>query len=135
MPQVISRDGTRIAYEQLGAGEALVFVRRCAGFPDGWGFWGHLPTLLAHHFNVIVYDRRGRGEGRRHAALRGRTRGRGHRDAHRRRRRHRGPVRRLLGAALALEAAVRLGDKVRALALYEPPYNDDDAHLWRAYER
>ena len=39
------------------------------------------------------------------------------------------------GAALALEATVRLDDRVRAVALYEPPYNDEDADLWRAYER
>jgi pimeloyl-ACP methyl ester carboxylesterase len=39
------------------------------------------------------------------------------------------------GAALALQAAVGLAEKVRAVALYEPPFNDEDADLWRAYQR
>ncbi|MEP7293987.1 MAG: alpha/beta hydrolase, partial [Chloroflexota bacterium] len=39
------------------------------------------------------------------------------------------------GAALALEAAIKLGSKVRKLALYEPPYNDDEAarQSWRDF--
>jgi pimeloyl-ACP methyl ester carboxylesterase len=39
------------------------------------------------------------------------------------------------GAALALEAAVSLGEKVKKLAIYEVPYNDEsEAKLaWRAY--
>ena len=134
MSYVISRDGTRIAYEQAGAGEPVVLV-------DGalssrvLGFSRQLAELLAPGFSVIVYDRRGRGEsadtspyaverevediaalidaagGR--AALYGIS----------------------SGAALALEAAVRLDGRVSAVALYEPPYNDEDADLWRAYER
>jgi thioesterase domain-containing protein len=30
------------------------------------------------------------------------------------------------GAALAFEAALTLGGKVKKLAMYEAPYNDDD---------
>jgi pimeloyl-ACP methyl ester carboxylesterase len=39
------------------------------------------------------------------------------------------------GASLALEATVRLGSKVRKLAMYEAPYNDDRAaqQAWRQY--
>ena len=32
------------------------------------------------------------------------------------------------GACLALDAAVKLGDKVKKLAMYEAPYNDDPEH-------
>jgi pimeloyl-ACP methyl ester carboxylesterase len=40
-----------------------------------------------------------------------------------------------LGAALILEAAIRLGDKVKKLALYEAPYNDDPQaqSAWNEY--
>jgi len=39
------------------------------------------------------------------------------------------------GAALALEAAASLGEKVKKLAIYEVPYNDDHEaqRAWRAY--
>ena len=134
MPHVTSRDGTRIAYERSGAGEPVVLVDGAMG-SRSLGFSRRLAESLASSFSVIVYDRRGRGDsgdtspyaverevediaalidaagGR--AALYGIS----------------------SGAALALEAAVRLDDRVRAVALYEPPYNDEDADLWRAYER
>ena len=41
------------------------------------------------------------------------------------------------GTALALEAAIKLGDKVKKLAMYEAPYNDDEAarQAWKAYRK
>jgi pimeloyl-ACP methyl ester carboxylesterase len=41
------------------------------------------------------------------------------------------------GAALAMEAALRLGDKVKRLAMYEVPYNDDPGarRAWKEYIR
>jgi pimeloyl-ACP methyl ester carboxylesterase len=41
------------------------------------------------------------------------------------------------GAALAFEAALQLGPKIKKLALYEPPYNDDPAAMqaWREYRK
>jgi pimeloyl-ACP methyl ester carboxylesterase len=41
------------------------------------------------------------------------------------------------GAALAMEAAIRLGPKVEKLAMYEPPYNDEDSsrQRWREYTK
>jgi pimeloyl-ACP methyl ester carboxylesterase len=41
------------------------------------------------------------------------------------------------GAALALEAAIKLGEKVKKLAMYEAPYNDDEAArlAWKAYRK
>jgi hypothetical protein len=40
------------------------------------------------------------------------------------------------GAALAFEAALALGGKVKKLAIYEAPYNDDDARqAWKEYRK
>jgi pimeloyl-ACP methyl ester carboxylesterase len=41
------------------------------------------------------------------------------------------------GAALALEAAIKLGDRVKKLAMYEAPYNDDEAarQAWKTYRK
>lgn len=38
------------------------------------------------------------------------------------------------GAALALEATIRLGENVKMLAMYEAPYNEDDDEARRAWE-
>src|SRR5262245_58262515 len=64
MQTVRSKDGTTIAFERSGAGPALILVggmfeqramdsetARLAAFP-----------LLAQHFTVFHYDRRGRGD-------------------------------------------------------------------------
>ncbi len=41
------------------------------------------------------------------------------------------------GAALAMEAAIKLGNKVKKLAMYEVPYNSDEAarRAWREYRK
>lgn len=62
MNHVTSKDGTRIAFEVIGDGSPLVLVggafcdrhARAAGTP--------LAKLLAPHFVVVSYDRRGRGD-------------------------------------------------------------------------
>lgn len=59
MPTVRSTDGTHIAFERSGKGAPLILVvgafnTRSTGAP--------LATLLATHFTVFNYDRRGRGE-------------------------------------------------------------------------
>jgi pimeloyl-ACP methyl ester carboxylesterase len=56
---VRSKDGTRIAFDRLGHGPALILVvgafnTRSTGAP--------LAEFLAPHFTVFNYDRRGRGE-------------------------------------------------------------------------
>ena len=57
---VTSRDGTLIAYDRLGSGPPLVLV-------DGafchrtFGPMPKLAPLLARHFDVVHFDRRGRG--------------------------------------------------------------------------
>ncbi len=61
MSQVISRDGTAIAYERRGTGPALILVDG-ALCSRGFGPMPKLAPLLARYFTVYTYDRRGRGE-------------------------------------------------------------------------
>ncbi len=122
MGKVTSKDGTAIAFDQSGQGAALILVGgalsdRSAARP--------LAALLAPHFSVFGYDRRGRGdsgdtlpyaverevediealieEAGGSASVYGMS----------------------SGAVLALEAARRL--PITRLALYEPPFIVDDS--------
>jgi pimeloyl-ACP methyl ester carboxylesterase len=136
MANVTSKDGTKIGYEKQGAGAAVILVDGALCYRT-FGPMSHLAELLASRFTVYTYDRRGRGdspnskpyaverevediEALLHAAggsafLYGIS----------------------SGACLALEAALQLGDKVRKLALYEPPYNSDPAarQQWQDYRK
>ena len=58
---VTSDDGTVIAYTRLGHGPALVLVDGALCFRQN-GPSPDLAPLLASHFTVYAYDRRGRGE-------------------------------------------------------------------------
>ncbi len=58
--QVVSRDGTTIVYEQRGSGQPLILVDG-AFCHRGFGPMPKLAPLLAQHFRVTSYDRRGRG--------------------------------------------------------------------------
>jgi pimeloyl-ACP methyl ester carboxylesterase len=59
MQHVTSKDGTRIAYEKIGQGPALVIVGGVLG--DHYQQAG-LAALLAEYFTVYNIDRRGHGE-------------------------------------------------------------------------
>ena len=61
MNQIRSKDGTTIAYERSGSGPALILVDG-ALCSRAFGPSARLATLLAQHFTVISYDRRGRGQ-------------------------------------------------------------------------
>lgn len=61
MKQAISSDGTAIAYEPSGAGPALILIDG-ALCSRAFGPSPKLAPLLAQHFTVYAYDRRGRGE-------------------------------------------------------------------------
>ncbi len=136
MSKVTSQDGTQIAYETQGTGPALILVDGALCY-RGFGPMPSLAALLAPHFTVYTYDRRGRGES---------TNG------------HAFAVEREIedldaliqaagdsayvygissGACLALEAALKLGRKMNQLAMYEPPYNGDPAarQQWRQYRQ
>lgn len=132
MRAVISKDGTPIAFDQSGQGPALILV---AGALTTCADWSSLSARLAPHFRVFAYDRRGRGKSGDSApyaverevedleALIIEAGGPAFVFGH------------SSGAALALEAAVQLGENVQKLAMYEAPYNDaSEAKLaWRAY--
>ena len=137
MKTVISKDGTSIAFDQSGTGAALILVH---------GAFMHraidpqavqLANLLSPHFTVFHYDRRGRGDS-------GDTQPYSVQ-------RETEDLEALIeeaggsafvygvssGAALALEAAIELGDRIKKLALYEPPYNSDEAtrKAWKEFRR
>src|SRR5262245_17514268 len=57
----LSKDGTAIAFERIGNGAAVILVD-AALCHRGMGQTRQLAELLAPHFTVITYDRRGRGE-------------------------------------------------------------------------
>ncbi|MBI1280808.1 MAG: alpha/beta fold hydrolase [Anaerolineaceae bacterium] len=129
MGKITSKDGTRIAYDKSGSGPALILVggafeqramesdtSKLAAYP-----------LLNEHFTVYHYDRRGRGDSTDTLPFAVE--------------REIEDIEALIdhaggsaflsgissGAALAFEAAFKLGTaKVRKLAMYEPPYNDDE---------
>jgi pimeloyl-ACP methyl ester carboxylesterase len=122
MPKITSQDGTTIAYDKKGQGPLLILVlgalnRRSQG--------KKLAELLSDRFTVVCYDRRGRGDSTDTQpystdnevediealidTLGGNAFLYGHSS----------------GCVLALMAAIKLGKKVNALALYELPYNDD----------
>jgi pimeloyl-ACP methyl ester carboxylesterase len=134
MDTVRSKDGTTIAFEKQGEGPALILVDG-AMTTSSSSSKPELANLLALHFTVYRYDRRGRGDSgdtRPYAEQReiedidalidaagGSAFLYGHSS----------------GGCLALDATVGLGDKVKKLAMYEAPYNDDPEaqKVWREY--
>ncbi len=58
METVISKDGTKIAYEKTGSGPALILIG--GAFQDHNGLAAHA-AMLSKDFTVYNYDRRGRG--------------------------------------------------------------------------
>ena len=61
MSHVRSKDGTTIAYERSGTGPVLIIVDG-ALCSRAFGPSPKLAPLLARHFTVYAYDRRGRGQ-------------------------------------------------------------------------
>src|SRR5262245_6834042 len=59
MPYVTSKDGTSIAFTRSGMGPAVVLV---GGILGDRSQQAPVADLLAPHFTVFNYDRRGRGE-------------------------------------------------------------------------
>jgi pimeloyl-ACP methyl ester carboxylesterase len=137
MKTVQSADGTTIAFDQLGKGPALILVGGALEQRALDSETAQLAPLLAQHFTVFHYDRRGRGDSTDTQPY---------------------SVEREIedldaliteaggsafvfgissGAALAMEAAIKLGDKVKKLAMYEVPYNDDEAarRAWKEYRK
>jgi pimeloyl-ACP methyl ester carboxylesterase len=124
MSQVRSADGTAIGYERSGSGPALILVDG-ALCSRAFGPTPKLAPMLASHFTVYAYDRRGRGQS-------------GDTQPYARQREVEdlaalieaaGGSASLLGlssgGALALEAAAS-GLRVDKVIAYEPPYVHDD---------
>lgn len=59
--RVTSKDGTLIAFSKIGQGAPLILVDGAMCY-RGFGPMPKLAPLLAPHFTVYSYDRRGRGE-------------------------------------------------------------------------
>src|SRR5262245_23799820 len=121
-----SSDGTAIAFDRTGAGPALILVGGAFQHRAIDPRTAHLAALLAPHFTVFHYDRRGRGASgdtppyaveREVDDLAAVIHAAG------------GPASIFgmsSGGALALEAANR-GLAIAKLALYEPPFIVDDS--------
>lgn len=124
MQTVTSHDGTTIAFDVSGKGKPLILIggalsSRAADMP--------LSGLLASHFTVISYDRRGRGDSgdtppyavereiEDIAALIQAVGGSAY------------VFGLSSGAVLALEAAAKLGHAISTLVLFEPPFNVDES--------
>lgn len=119
---VTSRDGTRIAYECVGAGPPVIMI---GGMFCDRNTFRDRAEALADTLRVVIYDRRGRGESgdtQPYAVAReiedleavisqlgGRAAVYGHSS----------------GAGLALEAAAS-GLAIDRLVLHDPPYGADD---------
>jgi len=139
MKTVQSADGTTIAFDQSGRGPALLLVGGAfeQRAMDSETSRLAVHPLLTQHFTVFHYDRRGRGDSTDTLPY---------------------AVEREIedidaliaeaggsafvfgissGAALALEAAVSSDKTIKKLALYEPPYNSDEAArmAWRNYRK
>ena len=131
-----SHDGTTIAYDKLGEGPPLVLVDGALTVHSS-GSGSELAKLLAPHYTVYGFDRRGRGESGDTPpyavdreiddieALIDHAGGSAFLYGH------------SSGGPLAMQAAIRLGGKVRKIAMYEPPYNNDPGvqESWSQYLR
>src|SRR4030095_16123780 len=62
MKTVTSKDGTRIAFDQSGEGPVVILVDGALQYRAFDQGMAELANLLAPHFTVIHYDRRGRGD-------------------------------------------------------------------------
>ena len=117
--QVMSKDGTKIAYEKTGKGPVVILV---LGALNSRKSGVKLAKLLAPHFTAITYDRRGRGDStdiapyapQREvedlAALIDETGDQVYLYGH------------SSGAAIVLKAAIKLRKQVKKIAIYEAPY-------------
>lgn len=126
MKKVLSKDGTPIAFDRSGKGPPIILVDGALCYRAS-GPMGPLAALLARHFTVFTYDRRGRGDSGDTAPYAV------EREVE--------DIEALIneaggsavvygissGAALALEAANR-GLAIKKLVLYEAPFIVDDSH-------
>ncbi|TVX89873.1 alpha/beta hydrolase [Paenibacillus agilis] len=123
-----SKDGTLLAYDVYGSGPALLFITGATCFRSS-EFVLHDAQVLAESFSVYNYDRRGRGDSGNTLpyaiereiedieAMIDAAGGTAYLYGH------------SSGAILALYVALRLGDKVKKLVLYDPSYANNEEDL------
>lgn len=118
---VTSSDGTTLGLARAGAGYPVLLIHGTTGAKEDWT---EVQRRLADEFEVVTYDRRGRGEsedGPDYSIDREVDDVLAVIDA------CEGPVRLIghsFGAVLALVVASRAGDRVERLVLYEPPIGE-----------
>lgn len=121
MKYVTSKDGTKLAYDVTGSGPPLICITGASCFRNFPPIL-KVVKVLSKHFTVYNYDRRGRGDSSDTApysiskevddlevlidACGGKALLYGHSS----------------GAVLALEAALRLDEKIDQVIVYDPPY-------------
>ena len=130
MQTVTSKDGTTLAYDVYGSGPALIYITGAICFRNFMPVLGDAKAF-AKEFTVYNYDRRGRGDSTDTqpyaierevediAALIDAAGGRASLLGH------------SSGAVLALEAALRLGDKIDKVVLYDASYVPDKTQTGR----
>src|SRR6266545_1770610 len=62
MPTVTSKDSTKIAFDKVGSGPAVILVNGAMSFRAADPTLGQVAELLSKDFTVYNFDRRGRGE-------------------------------------------------------------------------
>jgi pimeloyl-ACP methyl ester carboxylesterase len=62
MQTVPSKDGTKIAFDKVGSGPAVILVNGAMSYRAFNPTMAQLAELLGKHFTVYNYDRRGRGD-------------------------------------------------------------------------
>jgi pimeloyl-ACP methyl ester carboxylesterase len=126
MKTIQSNDGTTLAYDVYGRGPALIYITGASCFRSFRPIV-HDAKVFAKEFTVYTYDRRGRGHStdtHPYAIARevedieamidaagGRASVYGHSS----------------GAVLALEAALRFGNNIANVVMYDPSYVHDEA--------
>ena len=134
MAKIISKDSTEIAYDKQGQGPTVLLIDGALGYRS-FGPMPELAKYLSTHFTIVTYDRRGRGDSgdtKPYAvereiedidAIIDKVGGSSYLYGI------------SSGGCLALETAIKLGEKIKKLAIYEAPYNIDenDKEVWRKY--
>ena len=120
-----SKDGTKLAYDVYGSGPALIYITGASCFRSFKPIMQDV-KVLAKEFTVYNYDRRGRGDSGNTLpyslerevedieAMTDAAGGKAYLYGH------------SSGAVLALEAAMRLGDKVQKAVMYDASYVHDE---------
>jgi pimeloyl-ACP methyl ester carboxylesterase len=126
MKTVTSKDGTTIAFDQLGEGPIVILVSGALG-TRSHAAQNSMADLLSKEFTVIDYDRRGRGDSSDTPSY---AVEREIEDIEKLIDEVGGPAflfGNSSGAILALEAVRALPSTVKKLALFEPPFIIDDS--------